>query len=181
MVKYLTFSGFGSKKTILLRRGSLDGRAALPKSHEFPSFLPRGRGWESNFDVIYGDRALFACLGTSLEGRCCRYLHNLRSLCMSWDLLGRQILLLFAVIALTLPISGQAWEADLSLFTVIALSWEADLSLFMVIALSWEADLSLFTVIALSWEATISAFQASPKTCKGNASYANSDKICLPS
>ena len=40
--------------------------------------------------------ALFACLGNGLDGGFCDYLRRLRSHCMSWEWLGRQILSLFA-------------------------------------------------------------------------------------
>ena len=61
-----------------------------------PSLHVLGMVWKADFVAICVVPALLTCLGNGLEGRFCRYLRSSRSLYMSWEYLGRQILSLFA-------------------------------------------------------------------------------------
>ncbi len=70
-----------------------------------------GEALEADFVAICGASAHFAYLGKGLGSRYCRYLRCFRSLCISGERLGKQILSLFAVLPLTLHILGEAWEA----------------------------------------------------------------------
>jgi len=71
-----------------------------------------GYAWSADFVVIYSVRAHFDDLMISLGSRLCRYLWCSRSFCWSQDKLGKRILLLFILFAISLMISGQAGEAD---------------------------------------------------------------------